>query len=93
MIEIISSAIRQYNLLQYSYKGATRIVEPHLLGVSKANNICLSAFQLSGGSGISFRQFNIDEISSLVVLDEKFSGSRPGFNPADPSFVRVIESL
>ena len=93
MLEEISAAISHCRLLQFAYKGSVRVVEPHLLGVSKTNNLCLSAFQISGGSGISFRQFHVEEIVSLVVLEEIFLGPRPGFNPFDPSFVQILQSL
>lgn len=93
MDDTIISAISELRLLEFRYKGSSRIVEPHLFGLSTKGSKCLSAFQLTGGSGISFRQFHIDEMSAVTALDEKFEGPRPDFNPADRSFLSVIASL
>ena len=45
---IICSAIAEKRLLQVSYKGKMRIVEPYLLFRSKAGNATLHSWQVEG---------------------------------------------
>ena len=45
---IISEAIKNRNLVQFTYKGHKRIVEPHLLGKKTSGNDALSAWQVGG---------------------------------------------
>ncbi|WP_157052021.1 hypothetical protein [Qipengyuania citrea] len=77
-------------MISFNYKDAVRVVEPHLVGVNTKGNSCLSAFQISGGSGQSFRSYLFDEMSGLEVSDEEFSGPRPGYNPDDSTMLKII---
>ena len=87
--QVICDAIRSRNLLQFYYAGdrvpGTRIVEPHQLGYTKAGNLALSAFYLSGasesGTGPNWKLYLLTEMSQEVVLPTSFSGPRPGYKP------------
>jgi hypothetical protein len=85
--------IQEMRLAEFMYKGSWRVVEPHLLGISNKGKLCLSAFQLSGGSGQSWRAFLVSDISGFVCSDEHFHETRPGFNPADSTVQTVIASV
>lgn len=93
MKDEIIQCIEEMRLAEFSYKGSWRLVEPHLLGISRTGKLCLSAFQLSGGSGQSWRAYLVEEISNFTPSDSRFSEARPGFNPADRTMERVIASL
>lgn len=89
----IIRCIEEMRLAEFVYKGSWRVVEPHLLGITKKGKTCISAFQLAGGSGQAWRAYLIEEISNFTVSDDHFSAVRPGFNPADRTMERIISSL
>ena len=84
----------QQELISFTYEGHERIVEPHLLGAKRGTgNVALSAWQVGGYSESEseppWRNYLLDELSGLTVLDEIFSGDRPGYNPND----RTMEDI
>jgi predicted DNA-binding transcriptional regulator YafY len=83
----ICQAIRERRLLQFYYDGGTRVVEPHQLAYNKKDNIALSAYWVrgyseSGDVSNRWREYLVDEMSAIVVLEENFSGPRPGYKRA-----------
>ena len=89
----ICIAIRDRRLLEMTYKGNRRVVEPHTLGVDSGGHRTLCAWQLSGGSGEGFRDFHLDSMSGTSVLDEHFPGPRPGYRRDDKTLARVVCQL
>lgn len=89
----ICAAISDQAILEFDYKGKRRQVEPHTLGVHGNGSVTLCAWQLSGGSGESWRDFLLTQMSALTVLDETFSGPRPGYKRGDQTLQRVICQL
>lgn len=88
----ISDAIERQVTIEISYKGSWRTVEPHLIGINQKGNVCLSAFQLAGGSGQSWRAFLINEINEIHLTDEAFS-VRDGYNSQDSTMKAIITAL
>ena len=86
-------AIENMKVIQIHYKGALRVVEPHLVGRNVKGNICLSAFQIAGGSGNGFRLFVLDQIAAAEATGDGFDGPRPGYNRNDLTMVDVIARL
>lgn len=86
----ICKAIAGRLLISFHYKGVNRSVEPHCVGRDSKGNLLLSAWQLSGGSGVGWRDFKIDDISGLVVSDKSFSNPRPGYNPNDQTLSQIL---
>ena len=86
----ICDAIANRHVLSFSYKGRTRTVEPHLLGYDGDGDLTLSAWQLSGGSGVGWRDFHVSKASGLSTTGQTFSGSRQGYNRWDETIDRVI---
>ena len=83
----ICQAIRETRLLQFYYDGGTRVVEPHQLAYNQRDNLALSAYWVrgyseSGDVSNRWREYLVDEMSAIVVLDEHFSGPRPGYSRA-----------
>ena len=87
MKNTICDAIENRKVLKIKYEGHDRIVEPHLLGQKTSGNDALSAWQVGGYSESDsyppWRNYLLEKIESLVVLEESFEGSRPGYNPND----------
>jgi predicted DNA-binding transcriptional regulator YafY len=75
----IREAIRDRKLLEFRYKGAARIVEPHVYGIHDGEYQILS-FQVGGHSSSGtlpdWRRFNTAEVQALSILEEHFPGPR-----------------
>jgi hypothetical protein len=91
-------AIAEKRLIQLSYKGKLRVVEPHDYGVYKGV-ARLFVYQVKGASttqgreGRGWKLLDADKIAGCVVLDETFSGSRGDYYdqhlPWDIVYARV----
>lgn len=77
----VRTAIAERRLLQLTYKGKTRIAEPHDYGV-KSGRTRLLVYQLRVVGEIEtaknrgWRLLDFAEITSCTVLDDTFKGSR-----------------
>ena len=96
--QTLCGAIQQMRLVQFWYDGGNRTVEPHMVAVNEAGHVALSAWFVSGysesGGGQGWREYLLSEIGSLSVLNDQFSGPRPGYKPdGGKKFTRVICGL
>lgn len=93
----IIEAINNRKLLEFTYDGCHRIVEPHTYGVSTADNEVLSAYQIDGqcnkGKVPDWKLFKIDKIESLIVLDDCFENERSGYRRGDKRMKLIICEL
>jgi predicted DNA-binding transcriptional regulator YafY len=105
-IESITDCIKNKKKCIIYYDGdepggrGLREIEPVCLGVSKAGNKVLRAWDEEGASHTSYngeqplpgwRLFRIDKILSLKPTGETFTEMRPNFNPnGDKSMTNVI---
>ena len=89
----ICRAIHDRAVLQFSYDGRSRIVEPFCHGVSTAGYDVLRAYQIGGhsesGSAPRWRLYRVSEMSGLCRTGNTFAGIRPGYNPQDQQMLRV----
>lgn len=90
-------AIADKRLVEFVYRGGgTRIVEPHDYGIRHGVE-CLLGFQIGGdsrsGTQQGWKQFDVDQIHRLRVLERGFPGSRadnaPHHRTWDVLFARV----
>ncbi len=67
----------------------TRIVEPHLFGRKTSGNDVLSGYLVGGYTESDnepyWRNYVVEEMEFVIMLDETFTGSREGYNPNDNS--------
>ena len=93
----ICHAIAERALLMFGYRGAVRVVEPHLYGRNTAGHDALSAWMRPGWSRTDpdggWRMFLVDELDTLSLLPERFDGARADYNPGDPHFEAVYCQL
>lgn len=89
----ICEAIASLQIIQFTYKGKIRTVEPHALGYDSDGDLTLSAWQLSGGSGQDFRDFHVDKLSGLATTGERFAGARQGYRKDDKTLSRIVCQL
>lgn len=80
-VSLIKRAINNKNLIKFWYNDRIRKVEPHIYGI-KNQTYQILAYQLEGGSKSStaslpeWRRFDLDKMSEVKVLEERFSGPR-----------------
>ena len=92
----IVEAIRNQSLIQFSYDGGNRTVEPHCYGITTAGNEGLRAFQVYGYSSsgrMGWKMFDLNKARSIEVLEDTFSGPRPGYKRGDKGMSRIFEEL
>ncbi|MDO6706764.1 WYL domain-containing protein [Photobacterium sp. 1_MG-2023] len=79
-LEAIKQAIQQKLIIQFTYSGRIRIVEPHVLGITKGNTQILG-YQVDGESSSGglpeWRRFDLEKMSDFFVTKELFPGRRP----------------
>lgn len=93
MNQAIIKAIEEQRLLTFTYKNATRTVEPHTYGCSKKRVDGLCAWQLSGSSGDGYRLFLEPDMQNVLAMDEHFDGPRADYHRGDQRFVTIYAEL
>jgi hypothetical protein len=104
-IESVIDAIKNKRVMGTSYDGdepggkGQRLIEPVCVGVSKAGNRVVRAWEREGASHTAtigtqplpgWRLFRLDKTFTFLPTSEVFSEMRPGFNPnGDKSMVSV----
>jgi predicted DNA-binding transcriptional regulator YafY len=94
---LIISAIRRKAVLQFSYNGKLRTVEPQTYGLSTTGREVLRAYErpLTNGakrSGIA-KLFDLEKISELRESGEAFREALPTHNPDDSAMVEIFATL
>jgi hypothetical protein len=88
--EFFRPFIESRRVVQFVSSGRLRTAEPYLLGYNHVGHLELSAFQLSGGSGVDWRGFLAHELSGVAATQATFDGQRAGYNPHDPSMQLIV---
>lgn len=93
MNQAISKAIQNRQVLQFSYQGGIRTVEPHCLGVSSTGKEVLRAFQTGGysesGNPVGWKLFSVAEMSAISTTGARFVSNRPHYNPNDSAMTLI----
>ena len=104
-LDNVQSSIKQKNIITINYDGdeygkGYRDVEPVCLGISKAGNMVLRAWERQGSSHSNkvdgnpipgWRLFRLDKILTYGLQGDNFTEVRPKYNPnGDRSMTRVI---
>ena len=92
MLAIIAEAINERQTLCFIYKGRERCVEPHTYGRSIKGYDAICAWQESGGSGVGYRLFKVDELTGLAKGGQ-FAGPRPNYTRSDSRFSSIYAEL
>lgn len=85
MRDQLTTAIQQRKIVTFTYQGRERRVQPAAYGIgNRKGKDTLHAYQIGGDSsrgGIPhWRNFHVEQIESLTVLDEVFGPNPPGFH-------------
>ena len=87
MERLIAQAIAERRVVEFSYHGEARRVEPYLLG-RVAGRLTLRGWQ----SGKGWRSFHVDEARALALTDRFFDEPREGYAP-DPRMDPVLAAV
>ena len=91
----IASAIRDRQLISFTYGGFQRTVEPHTLGIDSKGHEALCGYQVSGGSksgdAVGWKTFRVNEMRDMTVLTSRHFRARPDYVQGDAAF-RVIHA-
>ncbi len=84
MRDQLTAAIEQRKIVEFTYQGHVRRVQPAAYGVgNRKGKETLHAYQVGGtsqrGDLPHWRNFNVEQISDLAVLDEVFGPNPPGY--------------
>jgi hypothetical protein len=83
----ICEAIAKKAVIEFSYSGSLRMVEPQCHGTSTAENEVLRGFQVKNYSkpseSPSNKLFEVSKISGLKQTGKTFSKPGPNYNPND----------
>jgi hypothetical protein len=86
MLQTIISAIRNREVLSFTYSGIHRVVHPAAAGMSSAGNDSLRCYQVQGGHvtpGHEWDFCTISEISNLRTTGQHFASEPPGYKKGD----------
>ena len=99
MRDQLTAAIEQRKIVTFTYEGLSRRVQPAAYGVgNRKGKDTLHAYQIGGESqrgGIPhWRNFHVEKMTGLTVLDEVFGPNPPGFsgNPFPTTHVALAGS-
>lgn len=85
MIEnMLSTAVRGKNRVEFVYEGKTKVVEPHLVGHNMLGHLILRAWFVRGNAKFDeegWQDYILSNISNLKILPEMFSQPRFGYDP------------
>lgn len=89
----ICDAVASRSVVEFSYGGGTRMVEPHCHGMSTTGKEVLRGYQTGGysssGNAEGWRLFVVSDIRNFQVLVETFERNRPNYNPNDSAMTTV----
>jgi hypothetical protein len=100
MNQLIVQAIEEKRLIELTYKGYSRIVEPHAYYRTINGFEKLQCYQVKGDHSSRDRRpdddwgyFSVPKISSLSLLEKTFSGPRPDYKRPDKTNPTVYAQL
>ncbi|WP_084336328.1 hypothetical protein [Pseudomonas indica] len=96
MIDLITNAIRNQQVLSFTYDSLPRIVEPHALGISRAGNNVLRCYQTQGRHITPGHDWDLCEVAKMKDLQltgNCFNGPRPGYKRGDKHMAQIFAEL
>lgn len=97
MRNMIINAIKNRQLLAFTYNGHLRIVETYTFGVFSNGNEILVTYQVDGtsdsGTVPDWRPFTFSKIQNLQILNNNISGARVGYKKRDSRFQAIYQDL
>lgn len=94
--QTIIQAITELKLIELTYDGQLRLVEPHVLGY-KNYELELLTWQLTNkselGNNAGWRTFQLKKITNLKIIDQFFNGVRLTKSHDKSRWDRIISAV
>lgn len=91
---IACEALRTRSVLALRYNGHDRLVEVHVVGISRDRHEIMRAWQISGGSVsghvVGWKMILLANATEARVTKQRSRAPRPDYNPEDPAMIRII---
>lgn len=91
----IINAIRQKRVVEFTYDGEIRIVEPHCYGLTTKGNEAIRAFQIDGYSStgtMGWKMYDLSKADDIQLHDDVFS-IRGGYKRGDKGMSKIFCEL
>ncbi|MEP1931300.1 MAG: WYL domain-containing protein [Roseibium sp.] len=82
----LCEAIKNRQVVSFTYEHRVRTVEPHLVGYDGDGDLTLSAWQLSGGSGVGWRDFHVSKLTGLATTGQTLPKRATGLQSKGRNF-------
>jgi len=83
-------AIRDKEVISFTYLNVPRVVEPYMLGLNAEGEISLCAWELSSDGDRNWRQYLIDKIRGVSPTDLYFRKPQTDWRPSDFPMKHVL---
>lgn len=96
MLQTIINAIKNRDVIEFTYSGLTRVAQPSAVGVSRAGNNVLRCYQIQGGHVNPNHAWDLCEISKIANLrttGQTFAGAPPGYKRGDKGMTTIYAEL
>jgi len=91
----IIEAIENQNVIEFTYEGETRIVEPHCYGLTTKGNEGLRAFQIGGYSSsgsMGWKMYDLGKADDIEISNETFE-SRDDYSRGDKHMSEIFAEI
>lgn len=91
----IIEAIENQNIIEFSYDGELRIVEPHCYGKTTAGNEGLRAYQIDGFSSsgkMGWKMYDLGKADDIEVSNDTFN-TRSDYKPGDKGMSKIYAEI
>lgn len=88
----IIEAINNMNVIEFSYDGESRTVEPHCYGVTTKGNEAIRAFQIGGFSSsgkLGWKMYDLSKAEDIEVLEDTFD-ARDDYKKGDKGMSEIF---
>ena len=89
----LQKAIRNNEVVAFTYLNIPMIVEPHTLGLSDDGQITLTGWKISGGSRMGWQDFLIDKIRGASPTGLYFRNPRVDYNPNKTTMKHILAHI
>jgi hypothetical protein len=97
MNHVIIQAIQEKKCIEFTYDHIIRTVEPYTYGITKNDHELVRCYQIKGNhSSLKHHDwclFDVNEIKSLSLSEESFSGSRIEYKKGDKVFRTIYAEI
>lgn len=93
---LIIDAITNNRLIEVTYHGDIRVVEPHVLGYRKNNELELLVWQIQNYSKSAtpeWRTFKLTEITNISLKSQYFNGSRQTISHINSNWSQILAKV